>query len=156
MTTQWNRSVDLLIAGSGGGGMVAGLAAVDCGLEPLIIEKQALVGGSTGLSGGIVWLPHNPLMRGDGIADSHEDGLAYLADVVGDIGAPSSTARRETFLTAGYEIINFLVRKGVRLIRGRGYSDYYPNHKGGNESGLAVEAIPFDAAELGSWRDKVQ
>ncbi len=156
MTTAWDRSVDLLIAGSGGGGMVAGLAALDSGLEPLIIEKQALVGGSTGLSGGIVWLPNNPLMRADGIADSHEDGLAYLADVVGDIGAPSSLARREMFLTAGYEMINFLIRKGVRLIRCAGWSDYYPNHKGGNESGRAVEGIPFDAAELGSWHDKVQ
>jgi 3-oxosteroid 1-dehydrogenase len=156
MTTQWDRSVDLLIAGSGGGGMVAGLAALDSGLEPLIVEKQGLVGGSTGLSGGIVWLPNNPLMRADGIADSHEDGLAYLADVVGDIGAASSPARREMFLTAGYEMITFLVRKGVRLIRCAGWSDYYPNHKGGNESGRAVEGIPFDAAELGSWHDKVQ
>jgi 3-oxosteroid 1-dehydrogenase len=156
MTTAWDRSVDLLIAGSGGGGMVAGLAALDCGLEPLIVEKQSLVGGSTGLSGGIVWLPNNPLMRADGIADSHEDGLAYLGDVVGDIGAASSPARREMFLTAGYEMINFLIRKGVRLIRCDGWSDYYPNHKGGNESGRAVEGIPFDAAELGSWHDKVQ
>ncbi|MGB9306922.1 MAG: FAD-binding protein [Mycobacterium sp.] len=156
MSTQWDRSVDLLIAGSGGGGMVAGLAAIDSGLQPLIVEKQALVGGSTGLSGGIVWLPNNPLMRAEGIADSHEDGLAYLADVVGDIGAASSAARREMFLNAGYEMINFLVRKGVRLIRCAGYSDYYPNHKGGNESGRAVEGIPFDAAELGDWSDKVQ
>jgi 3-oxosteroid 1-dehydrogenase len=152
----WDHSVDLIIAGSGGGGMVAGLAALDCGLEPLIVEKQALVGGSTGLSGGIVWLPNNPLMRADGIADSHEDGLAYLADVVGDIGAASSLARREMFLTAGYEMINFLIRKGVRLIRCAGWSDYYPNHKGGNEAGRAVEGIPFDADELGAWRDKVQ
>jgi 3-oxosteroid 1-dehydrogenase len=156
MTTQWDHSVDLLIAGSGGGGMVAGLAALDCGLEPLIVEKQALVGGSTGLSGGIVWLPNNPLMRADGIADSHEDGLAYLCDVVGDIGAPSSPARREMFLTAGYEMLNFLIRKGVQLVRCSGWSDYYPNHKGGNEAGRAVEGIPFDAAELGSWSDKVQ
>ncbi|OCB21702.1 FAD-binding protein [Mycobacterium intracellulare] len=156
MSPQWDRSVDLLIAGSGGGGMVAGLAALDCGLEPLIIEKQSLVGGSTGLSGGIVWLPNNPLMRAEGIADSHEDGLAYLADVVGDIGAASSPERRETFLRAGHEMINFLTRKGVRLIRCAGWSDYYPNHKGGNASGRAVEGIPFDAAQLGDWRDKVQ
>lgn len=156
MSPQWDRSVDLLIAGSGGGGMVAGLAALDCGLEPLIIEKQSLVGGSTGLSGGIVWLPNNPLMRADGIADSHEDGLAYLADVVGDIGAASSPERRETFLRAGHEMINFLTRRGVRLIRCAGWSDYYPNHKGGNASGRAVEGIPFDAAQLGDWRDKVQ
>lgn len=156
MTSRWDHSVDLVIAGSGGGGMVAGLAALDCGLEPLIIEKQPLVGGSTGLSGGIVWLPNNPLMRADRIADSHEDGLAYLADVVGDIGAPSSPERREMFLTAGFDMINFLIRKGVALVRCAGWSDYYPNHKGGNASGRAVEGIPFDAAQLGVWSDKVQ
>ncbi len=156
MSTRWDRSVDLLIAGSGGGGMVAALAALDCGLEPLIVEKQGLVGGSTGLSGGIVWLPNNPLMRAEGVVDSHEDGLAYLADVVGDIGAPSSPQRREMFLTAGYEMINFLIRKGVRLVRCDGWSDYYPNHKGGNAAGRAVEGVPFDAADLDGWRDKVQ
>ncbi len=156
MSTAWDRSVDLVIAGSGGGGMVAALAALDCGLEPLIVEKQALVGGSTGLSGGIVWLPNNPLMRADGVADSHEDGLAYLADVVGDVGAASSPERREMFLSAGYEMVNFLVRKGVRLIRCDGWSDYYPNHKGGNASGRAIEGIPFDAAQLGGWSDRVQ
>ena len=156
MTTQWDRSVDLLIAGSGGGGMVAALAALDSGIEPLVIEKQALVGGSTGLSGGMVWLPNNPLMRADGIPDSHEDGLAYFDDVVGDIGQPSSPARREMFLTAGYEMINFLMRKGVRLVRCPGWTDYYPNHKGGNEAGRAIEGIPYDAAALGNWSDKVQ
>jgi 3-oxosteroid 1-dehydrogenase len=156
MTTQWDRSVDLLIAGSGGGGMAAALAALDSGIEPLVIEKQALVGGSTGLSGGMVWLPNNPLMRADGIQDSHEDGLAYFDDVVGDIGQPSSPARREMFLTAGYEMINFLMRKGVRLVRCPGWSDYYPNHKGGNEAGRAIEGIPYDAAALGNWSEKVQ
>jgi 3-oxosteroid 1-dehydrogenase len=156
MTTHWDRSVDLLIAGSGGGGMAAALAAVDSGIEPLVIEKQALVGGSTGLSGGMVWLPNNPLMRAEGIADSHEDGLAYFDDVVGDIGEPSSLARREMFLTAGCEMINFLIRKGVRLVRCPGWSDYYPNHKGGNEAGRAIEGIPYNAAALGNWGDKVQ
>ena len=154
--TNWDKSVDLLIVGSGGGGMVAALATLDAGLEPLVVEKQSLVGGSTGLSGGMVWLPNNPLMRRDGIQDSHEDGLAYLADVVGDIGAPSSPARREVFLTAGSEMITFLLRKGVRLVRCPGWSDYYPNHKGGNAAGRGVEGIPFDAAELGNWSDKVQ
>ncbi|HEX4587376.1 MAG TPA: FAD-binding protein [Mycobacterium sp.] len=154
--TNWDKSVDLLIVGSGGGGMVAALATLDAGLEPLVVEKQALVGGSTGMSGGMVWLPNNPLMRAEGIADSHEDGLAYLADVVGDIGAPSSPARREMFLTAGSEMIDFLLRKGVRLVRCPGWSDYYPNHKGGNAAGRGVEGIPFDAAELGDWKDRIQ
>ena len=139
---KWDKSVDLLIAGSGGGGMVAALAAVDAGIEPLVVEKQDLIGGSTGMSGGMVWLPNNPLMRAEGIPDSHEDGLAYFDDVIGDIGAASSPARRETFLTAGYEMIDFLLRKGVRLVRCPGWSDYYPNHKGGNAAGRSVEGIP--------------
>jgi len=154
--TDWDKSVDLLIAGSGGGGMVAALAALDSGIEPLVIEKQGLVGGSTGMSGGMVWLPNNPLMVADGIPDSHEDGLAYFDDVVGDIGAASSPERREVFLTAGYEMIDFLLRKGVRLVRCPGWSDYYPNHKGGNAAGRGVEGVPFDAAVLGNWSDKVQ
>ena len=154
--TDWDKSVDLLIAGSGGGGMVAALAALDSGLEPLVVEKQALIGGATGMSGGMVWLPNNPLMREEGVPDSHEDGLAYFDDVVGDIGEASSPARREVFLTAGNEMINFLVSKGVRLARCPGYSDYYPNHKGGNAAGRSVEGIPYDAAALGDWSDKLQ
>ena len=82
----WDASVDLLIAGSGGGGMVAALAALDSGIEPLVVEKQDLVGGATGMSGGMVWLPNNPLMQAEGVPDSLEDGLAYFDDVVGDIG----------------------------------------------------------------------
>lgn len=152
----WDKSVDLLIAGSGGGGMAAALAAVDAGLEPLVVEKQDLVGGSTGMSGGMVWLPDNPLMRAEGVPDSHEDGLAYFDAVVGDIGEASSPARREAFLTAGSEMLDFLVRRGVRLVRCPGWSDYYPNHKGGNEFGRSVEGVPFDAAELGAWHDRVQ
>jgi 3-oxosteroid 1-dehydrogenase len=104
----------------------------------------------------MVWLPDNPLMREAGIHDSHEDGLAYFDDVVGDIGLASSTARREAFLTAGSEMLVFLQRRGVRLIRCPGWTDYYPNHKGGNEAGRAVEGVPFDAAALGAWSDKVQ
>jgi 3-oxosteroid 1-dehydrogenase len=151
----FDKSVDLLIVGSGGGGVVAAIAAMDAGLEPLLVEKQAIVGGSTGLSGGIVWMPNNPLMRADGIIDSHEDGLAYLADVVGDIGPASSPERREMFLTAGHEMVTFLQRRGVRFIRCDGWSDYYPNHKGGNARGRAIEGVPFDAAELGEWSEKI-
>jgi 3-oxosteroid 1-dehydrogenase len=152
----WDKSVDLLIAGSGGGGMVAALAALDSGIEPLIVEKQSLIGGATGMSGGMVWLPNNPLMVAEGVPDSHEDGLAYFDDVVGDIGEASSRARREMFLTAGYEMIDFLTRKGLRLVRCPGYSDYYPNRKGGNAAGRSVEGIPYDATALGDWGDKLQ
>src|SRR5258708_7398134 len=93
--TDWDLSVDMVIAGSGGGGLVAAVAAIDAGLEPLVLEKMPIVGGSTGISGGILWLPNNPLMRAAGIADSFEDGMKYFDAVVGDVGQASSAERRE-------------------------------------------------------------
>ena len=63
---------DLVIVGSGGGGIVAALAAADAGLKPVIIEKQGVIGGSTAMSGGIIWIPDNPLMRAEGVRDSYE------------------------------------------------------------------------------------
>ena len=45
--TTWDTTVDVVIVGSGGGGMVAALAAADAGATALVLEKQALIGGST-------------------------------------------------------------------------------------------------------------
>jgi 3-oxosteroid 1-dehydrogenase len=151
----WQESADLVIVGSGGGGLVAAMAAVELGLKPIVLEKQALVGGSTAMSGGIIWLPNNPLMATDGTADSQADGLAYLEAVVGDAGPASSPARREAFLTQGSAMISFLQRKGVRLERCKGYSDYYPDHKGGHADGRSIEGPPFDARQLGEWKDRI-
>ena len=53
-------------------------------------------------------------------------------------------------------MLTFLQRKGVRLVRCEGYSDYYPNAKGGNARGRSVEGVPFDARQLGEWHDKLQ
>ena len=46
--TEWDSTVDFVIVGSGGGGMVAALTADAAGASALVLEKQELVGGSTG------------------------------------------------------------------------------------------------------------
>jgi 3-oxosteroid 1-dehydrogenase len=154
--TEWDMSVDLVIAGSGGGGLAAAIVAIDAGLEPLVIEKMPVVGGSTGMSGGMVWLPNNPLMRAEGVSDSFDDGLAYLEAVVGDVGQASTLERREMFLRAGSEMVVFLQRKGVHFVRCPGWADYYSNRTGGNEAGRGIECVPFDAGTLGAeWQKKM-
>ncbi len=154
--TDWDLSVDLVVAGSGGGGMVAAVATVDAGLEPLVLEKMPVVGGSTGISGGMLWLPNNPLMRAAGFADSFEEGMKYFDAVVGDVGPASSTERRQMFLRAGSEMVTFLERKGVRFVRSHGWADYYCDRAGGNEAGRAIEGVPFDAGALGrEWEGRM-
>ncbi len=154
--TTWDSTVDFVIVGSGGGGMVAALTAHEAGASTIVLEKQGLVGGSTAMSGGVVWVPDNPVMRADGIPDSYEDGMAHFDAVVGDVGPASSFERRHAFLTAGPEMISFLQGLGVGFVHCLGYSDYYSNAKGGVDEGRAVEPLPWDGRALGAWLDKLQ
>jgi 3-oxosteroid 1-dehydrogenase len=154
--TTWDSTVDLVIAGSGGGGMVAALAAADAGASALVLEKLERVGGSTAMSGGIVWVPNNPVMRADGVPDSYEDAMAHFEAVVGNVGPASSLERRHAFLTAGPEMVSFLQERGVRFVHCPGYSDYYSSVKGGHENGRGIEPVPFDGRALGEWLEKLQ
>jgi 3-oxosteroid 1-dehydrogenase len=154
--TTWDSTVDVVIAGSGGGGMVAALTAADAGASALVLEKQKLLGGSTAMSGGIVWVPNNPVMRAIGVPDSYEDAMVHFEAVVGDVGPCSSFGRREAFLTAGPEMVGFLQHLGVRFVYCRGYSDYYSDAKGGHDLGRGIEPIPFDGRALGQWRERLQ
>jgi len=154
-STPEEQSFDLVIVGSGGGGMVAAIAAADAGLKPVLIEKQATLGGSTAMSGGGIWIPNNPLMQADGVADSDDEALAYFEAVVGQPDRGSSLPRRRAFLSKGPEMISFLQRKGVRFLRAEGYSDYYDNRPGGKARGRTLEGAPWDARQLGEWKDRL-
>jgi len=154
--TTWDDTVDVVIVGSGGGGMVAALTAAEAGASALVLEKQQRIGGSTAMSGGIVWIPNNPIMRTEGVPDSYEDAMVHFETVVGDVGPASSPERRHAFLTAGPEMITFLERLGLRFLYCRGYSDYYSSAKGGHDVGRGIEPVPFDGRILGEWLEKLQ
>src|SRR3954451_13072323 len=151
-----SSTVDFVVVGSGGGGLTAAVAAAHAGASVVVVEKQSLLGGSTCMSGGMAWIPDNPVMRAAGVHDSDGDAMAHFENTVGDVGAASSYERRHAFLTAGPEMVSFLQQQGVRLVYCPGYSDYYSNAKGGSDSGRGVEAVPFDAHALGEWSTKLQ
>ncbi len=77
---------DVLIAGSGAAGCMAALGArwasesVKPELDILLVEKLPLseFGGETKKSGGIIWIPNNPLMRKDGIIDNRSDAVKHM------------------------------------------------------------------------------
>ncbi len=155
MEAAWDAETDFAVVGSGGG-LVGALAARARGLDVLVLEKRALVGGSTAMSGGVVWMPDNPLLARAGVPDSLEAGMAYFEAVVGNVGPASSPERRHAFLTQGPAMIRFLQDLGIRFVHCDGYSDYYAEAKGGRARGRAIETLPFDARALGDWRSRLQ
>jgi 3-oxosteroid 1-dehydrogenase len=157
--TDWDVSTDFLVIGSGGGGLVGALRASALGREVIVCEKSDKIGGSTGMSGGIIWIPNNLLMQREHVPDSRADGLAYFESVVGEAGPASSAARRATYLDAGNQMVAFLEAEGLRFRRCEGYSDYYSGVRGvagGSARGRSFEAKAFDAARLGPLRDRLR
>jgi 3-oxosteroid 1-dehydrogenase len=153
--SDWDHTTDAVIVGSGGGALCALLLAHERGLGAIAVEKTELVGGSTAMSGGGVWVPNNPLMQAEGIPDSVDDALNYFEGAVGDVGPASSTERRRSFLAHAPQMIRFLMDNGVRFSRMRGFPDYY-DVSGSSAAGRGVEPLPFDANELGDWKPKLR
>ena len=56
---------DVLVVGAGAGGMAAAFTAAVAGLDVQLVEKADVVGGSTALSGGVVWAPGTAAVRGE-------------------------------------------------------------------------------------------
>lgn len=141
-------AVDFVVVGSGAGGLAGAIAARLCGLNPLIIEKADVWGGTSALSGGGVWIPNNHLMKRDNIPDSDEEALAYLEATVGEVGPASSLARKHAYIDAGPKMVLALEKLGFGWIRAPKYPDYYQKAPGA-KVGRTLEAENFDANRLG-------
>ena len=88
--SQWDETSDLVVVGSGGASMCVGLLYKTLGRKALILEKQSKVGGSTGYSGGVWWIPNNSVMKRAGVEDSFEKAWQYFESAVKYRGKGSS------------------------------------------------------------------
>ncbi|MGF6995751.1 FAD-binding protein [Paraburkholderia sp. GAS32] len=151
----WDASYDFVVVGSGGGSMCAALACKTAGKEALILEKQGKVGGSTGYSGGVWWLPNNHVMKRHGVNDSYERARQYFDAAVAYQGPGTSPARREAYLRTGPKMAEFLEQQGMQFVYADGWSDYYDTLPGGEPRGRSLLAKLFDIRELGEWAPKL-
>ena len=52
---RWDHECDVLVVGSGAGGLTAAVVAADNHADVLAIKKSALFGGTSASSGGVLW-----------------------------------------------------------------------------------------------------
>lgn len=138
---------DVIVIGAGAGGMTAACVAAREGSSTLLLEKAAQVGGTTAISGGMVWVPGNPKFSpAERIAD-REAARTYLDHTLPEW---QDRALTETYLARAGEAIEYLEsRTSIAFRPVAFYPDYYPDLPGAAMGGRVLEPQAFDARALG-------
>lgn len=149
---RWDEEFDVVVVGSGAGGMTAALCAQAHGLSAVVIEKDALFGGTSAVSGGGIWIPCNDDIPKVGGTDSFEEALTYLRTLIGD---EVPQANLEAYLRNAPEMVRFLDKTfGLKFRSVPKYPDYYSHLPGGKPGFRSMEPVEFDAARLGDAFDQ--
>jgi 3-oxosteroid 1-dehydrogenase len=134
----------VIVLGSGAAGMAAALAAATAGADVTVLERAPLLGGTTAISGGGIWIPANPWAAAAGGGDDIESALAYVQALqLGDV----DFALGEAYVRDGVEVALALERHaGVQWQHLVGMSDYHAERPGGSRLGRSLEIAPVEVS----------
>lgn len=141
-----SRDWDVVVIGSGAGGLASAITARKHGLSVVVIEKEPVFGGTTAFSGGVLWIPQNRHGRAGNPTDTREAARRYLAAETGNRFEPAAV---DAFLEAGPRMLDWFERETAVRFLPTLYPDYHPTREGGVDVGRSVLAAPFDASALG-------
>jgi succinate dehydrogenase/fumarate reductase flavoprotein subunit len=138
---------DLLVVGSGAAGLTCAITARKRGLDVVVIEKEPVFGGTTALSGGVLWVPLNAHGRKQ---NPHDTLAAVRTYMMHETGTFYDEAAMAVFLDQGPKMVEFLERETEMKFIPTLYPDYHPDAPGGALIGRSILAQPYDIRGLGS------
>lgn len=150
MTAQYDETYDVVVVGSGAGAMAAAVTAARNGLSTVVLEKTALLGGTSAYSGAAAWLPGSDVTRRAGSMDSTESGRTYLRSLLGD----AETERQEAYLEGAPAVVAELEAEPAIELVAQAFPDYFdaPGRVPGGRSIVPVpvpaDALPDGLADL--------
>jgi 3-oxo-5alpha-steroid 4-dehydrogenase len=108
---RWDRSTDVLVAGSGAAGASAAIEARAAGAQVLLIESLPRFGGSSAMSAGVVYAGGGTaLQRALGVEDSVEDMFRFIS---GAGGRHPPLAKIRLYCEQSSAHFDWLVAQGV-------------------------------------------
>ena len=139
------HSTDTLVVGSGAGGLIAAILAHDNGSKTIVIEKSAMLGGSTSISAGGIWIPCNNLAIEAGIKDSKEDALRYLRRITMGQGDEKLLG---AYLDEGPKMVDYIQQHTAIHFGPYSFPDYHPEIDGSNSGRALVISELYDGKLL--------
>lgn len=150
---QWDEQCDVLVIGSGGGGLTGAYTAAREGLTVVVVEATDRFGGTTAYSGGGMWFPCNPVLRRAGDDDTIEQALAYFRAVVGD-RTPADL--QEAFVTSGAPLVEYLESDPAFEFQVLPWADYFGSLPHARAEGRHIIPAPLPAAALGAQAETLR
>ena len=141
-----NFECDVIVVGSGAAGLSAAITAKKRGLDVVVLEKEPVFGGTTALSGGVLWIPLNPHGRKQNPSDTREAVRTYMMQETGNY---FDAAAVDAFIENGPKMVEFFERETDMKFVPTLYPDYHPTVAGGVNVGRSILAAPFDIRGLG-------
>ncbi|MFX1676883.1 FAD-dependent oxidoreductase [Paraburkholderia sp. A2WS-5] len=137
---------DLVVVGSGAAGLATAITAKKRGLDVIVLEKESVFGGTTALSGGVLWIPLSKYGRQQSPADTVEHVREYM---MSETGRNYDAAAVQCFIENGSKMVEFFERETEMKFVPTLYPDYHPDAPGGVDIGRSILAAPYDIRGLG-------
>lgn len=149
MTTgNWDKEVDVLVVGSGAGGMLSALVAAKNHADVLIVEKAELWGGTSATSGAGIWIPGSDVAKAAGFEDNLDDAFTYLRHLSAD-NVPDANIR--SYVTNAGPMLRWLMGNTDVQYLAFPYPDYHAENPGGSPTGFRTHMpMPIDGKKLGN------
>jgi len=144
---------DLIVVGSGAAGLSCAITARKLGLDVVVLEKEPVFGGTTALSGGVLWIPLNHHGRKQNPQDNLEAVRTFLMSESGKFYDEDAV---RAFIQAGPEMVDFFERETEMKFVPTLYPDYHPTAPGGVDVGRSILAAPYDIRGLGKDMERLK
>ena len=138
---------DVVVVGSGAAGLACAITAKKRGLKVVVVEKEPVFGGTTALSGGVLWIPLSHHGQQQNPNDTRDSVRQYLMQ---ETGAYFDADAVEAFIENGPKMVDFFERETEMKFVPTLYPDYHPDVPGGAPVGRSILAQPYDIRRLGS------
>ena len=143
---------DVVVVGSGAGGLAAAVTAAKHGSSVLVLEATPMFGGTTALSFGGTWIPCNHYMKDFNVTDSVEEAEVYLRAALGSLyDAPKVQA----YVRTAEEMVQWFEANTEVKMCGVNGPDYVPGLPGW-KTGRGLLTQEYDGRKLGPWLAKLR